>query len=74
VIKTMRDSQMWANKWLSRTLLILNTTAKGGIVAEEDVFADMTEAEENGLSPIRLCGQPPARCHSKRSCRSPGAA
>ena len=46
LIKTMRDPQMWANKWLSQTLHILNTTAKGGIVAEIDAFADMTEAEE----------------------------
>jgi hypothetical protein len=46
LIKTMRDPQMWANKWLSQTLHILNTTAKGGIVGEMDAFADMTEAEE----------------------------
>jgi hypothetical protein len=51
LIKTMRDPQMWANKWLSQTLHILNTTAKGGIVAEEDAFADMTEAEEKWAQP-----------------------
>jgi hypothetical protein len=42
---------MWANKWLSQTLHILNTTAKGGIVAEEDAFADMTEAEDKWAQP-----------------------
>jgi hypothetical protein len=53
--KTMRDPQMWANKWLSQTLHILNTTAKAGIVVEESAFADMTEAEEKVLNPIRSC-------------------
>jgi len=52
----MRDPQMWANKWLSQTLHILNTAAKGVIVAEMDAFEDTTEAEEKWFSPTRSCG------------------
>jgi len=59
LIKTMRDPQMWANKWLSQTLHILNTTAKGGIVAEEDAFADMTEAEEKWAQPDTIVWSAP---------------
>ena len=51
LVHTMRDPQMWANKWLSQTLHILNTTAKGGIVAEMDAFEDQSEAEERWAQP-----------------------
>lgn len=51
LIRLMRDPQMWANKWLSQTLHILNTTAKGGIIAEADAFKDQREAQDTYAQP-----------------------
>lgn len=51
LVRLMRDPQQWANKWLSQTLHILNTTAKGGIIAEEDAFADQRQAELSYAQP-----------------------
>ena len=51
LISMMRDPQMMANKWLSQTTHIINTTAKGGILAEEDAFVDINEARATYAKP-----------------------
>lgn len=51
LIQMMRDPQMMANKWLSQTTHIINSTAKGGIIAEEDAFADINEAKATYARP-----------------------
>jgi hypothetical protein len=43
-----------ANKMLSNTLHIANTTAKGGIIAERDAFEDQRQAEESYAQPNEI--------------------
>lgn len=51
IVKAMIDPQKWANKFFSQSLHILNTGAKGGIMAESDAFEDIDEAKEQWSSP-----------------------
>lgn len=51
IVRAMIDPQKWANKWLAQTLHIMNTNAKGGIIAEEDAFEDVNEAQDTWSSP-----------------------
>lgn len=51
LIRMLRDPQKWANKWLSQTLHIMNSNAKGGILAEPDAFDDQRQAEESYARP-----------------------
>jgi hypothetical protein len=46
LVRAMRDPQMMLNKWLSQATHIINSTAKGGVLAERDAFDDIKEAQE----------------------------
>lgn len=54
LLRDMFDPQMWANKWLSQTMQIMNSNAKGGIMAETDAFVNQRKAEENWADPTKI--------------------
>ncbi len=54
VVRALKDPQRWANKWLSQSMYILNTNAKGGLLAETDAFVNTRKAEEEWADPSAI--------------------
>ncbi len=52
--RVVRDPQMWANKFMAQVMHIMNSTAKGGILAERSAFDDELEAEEGYALPDEI--------------------
>lgn len=54
LVRAMKDPQRWANKFFSQILHVLNTNAKGGILAEQSVFPDPDRAQADWAKPDSL--------------------
>lgn len=51
LVRAMKDPQRWSNKWRSQLLHIINSNAKGGVLAETDAFEDQRDAEDTWARP-----------------------
>lgn len=72
IVSVLRDPQRWANKWLSQTMHILNSTAKGGILAEEDAFEDIREAQLTYPRPDAITAVRPGAISKGKIMEKPG--
>ncbi|MGJ4928141.1 phage portal protein [Bradyrhizobium sp. HKCCYLS2038] len=43
IVRAMKDPARWSNKWMSQTMHIMNSSAKGGIAVERGQFFDNDE-------------------------------
>ncbi len=54
MVRPMLDPQNWSNKWLSQTLHVMNSNAKGGLIAELDAFVNVKKAEREWSDPTKI--------------------
>jgi hypothetical protein len=54
MVRAMLDPQNWSNKWLSQVLHIMNSNAKGGLIAETDAFVNVKKAEREWSDPTKI--------------------
>ncbi|MGD9724509.1 MAG: hypothetical protein AB7U76_24990 [Pirellulales bacterium] len=72
LIRDLRDPQQWANKYFSQLMHIINSTSKGGIIAESDAFADVQEAQRNYARPDGIVVVNPGAIRNNKIMAKPG--
>lgn len=70
--RLLRPPQQMANKWLSQATHIINTTAKGGILAETDAFDDVREAEATYAQPDAITWVKKGAINGNKIMQKPG--
>ena len=51
LVRSLKDPQMWSNKWLSQMMHILNTSAKPGYDVEKGAIDDVSKFETKAARP-----------------------
>jgi hypothetical protein len=51
LVDVLRDPQIWVNKFFAQIMHIINSTAKGGILLEEDAVTDVQQFTANYAKP-----------------------
>ena len=54
LMRAMKDPARWSNKFFSQIQDIINSNAKGGIIAEKGAFTNQRKAEEDWAKPDKI--------------------
>ena len=73
ILRAAKDPQRWANKFYSQIQDVINSNAKGGIIAETDAFENMRQAEENWTKPDTIVWASPGAVTQKKIIERPSA-
>jgi hypothetical protein len=66
MVGDMMDPQRWSNKFLAQTMNIMNSNAKGGIIAETDAFVNQKKATQDWADPTKIIWAKPGSLAKKK--------